>query len=257
MQIIKVILAQLLALCVLAGGVWGAAYWIAPPYPDQVLVLGQGVLALLFTWWLRLPKWWRWMQFLFPVVLWWGLQAQIHPAWALVLFLVVVLVFKNAFFGGVPLYLSNRTTQKAVAQLIKERQLTSVMDLGCGTASNSQYWSELATVERSDGVETAPLVYFLAKFRCRKSDKCHILMQDMWTVELLPYDLVYAFLSPKPMERLWCKVNQELQDGAVFVSNSFAVPDVEPTEIWELADSRKTLLYIYVINKNSNQKENQ
>ena len=40
-----------------------------------------------------------------------------------------------------------------------------------------------------------------------------------------------------------------MKPGSLLVSNSFAVPGVEATEIWELADRRKTRLYLYEMNR--------
>jgi len=59
--------------------------------------------------------------------------------------------------------------------------------------------------------------------------------------------VVYAFLSTEPMSRLWQKVAQEMRPGSVFVSNSFQVPDVEPTSVVVVNDSRQTHLYFYAI----------
>ena len=70
---------------------------------------------------------------------------------------------------------------------------------------------------------------------------------DICKTELAYYDVVYAFLSPEPMPRLWEKVKDEMLPGSIFVSNSFAVPNIEPSEIWELSDERKTVLYIYIL----------
>jgi hypothetical protein len=49
------------------------------------------------------------------------------------------------------------------------------------------------------------------------------------------------------MSRLWQKVAQEMRPGSVFVSNSFRVPDVEPTSVVVVNDSRQTHLYFYAI----------
>lgn len=45
--------------------------------------------------------------------------------------------------------------------------------------------------------------------------------------------------------RLWLKVSHEMRPGALFISNSFEVPDVEATAVIEVNDSRKTRLYCY------------
>lgn len=38
-----------------------------------------------------------------------------------------------------------------------------------------------------------------------------------------------------------------MKSGALLVSNSFAIEDVEPLEVWELLDGRQTQLLIYQI----------
>ena len=47
------------------------------------------------------------------------------------------------------------------------------------------------------------------------------------------------------MPQLHAKASREMKPGSMLVSNSFAVPGVDATEIWELADRRKTRLYLY------------
>ena len=56
---------------------------------------------------------------------------------------------------------------------------------------------------------------------------------------------MYAFLSPEPMPKLWEKIVNEMPSGSVFISNSFAVPNVTPDDIWQLPDARQTILYLY------------
>ncbi|HAD86437.1 MAG TPA: methyltransferase type 12, partial [Rhodospirillaceae bacterium] len=59
------------------------------------------------------------------------------------------------------------------------------------------------------------------------------------------FDMVYCFLSPVPMERLYAKAKDEMQPGCLFVSNSFAVPGVEPDEVVTVDDRRRTRLLVY------------
>lgn len=116
--------------------------------------------------------------------------------------------------------------------------------MGCGLGGNVVFMSQLVNVERADGVETAPIPYLIAKLFAllRGGD---VYMMDLWKSQLAYYDVVYAFLSPEPMPKLWQKVVDEMRPDAIFVSNSFAVPDIEPSEVWELDDRRKTKLYLY------------
>lgn len=70
---------------------------------------------------------------------------------------------------------------------------------------------------------------------------------DFWEINLADYQVVYAFLSPVPMERLYTKVQAEMKPGTLFISNSFEVPGVEADEVLELSDGRKTKIHIWRI----------
>lgn len=243
-KIIVALLIQLLVLVFLAGAVYVASFFIEPPYPYWLLVAIQAVAAAWITPKFGLPNWWRWIQLLIPLGLYLGVTLGFDPFWALILFVVVGLVFSNAFKEQVPLYLTNDTTRQALKELVKRKRHVHFLDLGCGLGGNVAFMSQLKAVRESHGVETAPLPYLASKlvttFRGGRS-----FAMDIWKTDLAYYDVVYAFLSPEPMPKLWEKVKEEMPTGGLFVSNSFAVPGVEPTEIWELADTRKTKLFIY------------
>lgn len=249
-KIVQALLIQLLALLLLAGGVMLLPSFIAPPYPDAGLVLSQAVLAALLSF--RLPSWWRLIQFLLPLGLWGALAIELNPWWGLVGFLVLWLLFRNAVVERVPLYLTNSITRKALKELVRNKQQIRFIDLGCGFGGNVSFMQALPEVEQAVGVETAWGSYLLAKGRCLFNSG-QVLRQDLWQVDLKDYDLVYAFLSTEPMSKLWQKACTEMKPGALFVSNSFAVPDIEPSEVWQLADRRQTQLFIYQMPAQSNQ----
>lgn len=209
-----------------------------------MLLTGQAVLAVFFSRLLGLARWWGWIQLLFPYLLYLAVLSGINPLFGLLLALMVWLLFKNAFTESVPLYLSNATARQALALLAKEAGSTRFIDLGCGFGANVVFMAIQPTIKRSYGVETALLSVLLAKLRVAVSGGT-VLAQDIWKTDLSECDLVYAFLSPQPMPRLWQKLLDELPNEAVFVSNSFAIPGVEPSEIWSLDDRRQTQFYIY------------
>ncbi|BCN92833.1 hypothetical protein THMIRHAM_06180 [Thiomicrorhabdus immobilis] len=243
-KIVLALLIQLGVLLVVTVGVYLAPAVISPPYPYWGLVFIQALLASLVSCRLGLPCWWRWIQFFIPVGLYLGVLLKFDPIWALVIFVVVWMVFANAFKERVPLYLTNNTTREALKNLVKRKRRVRFLDLGCGLGGNVAFMSQLKPVAESHGVETAPIPYLISKMITALRGGQTFAM-DMWKTELAYYDVVYAFLSPEPMPRLWNKVKEEMLPGSIFVSNSFAVPDVEPSEVWELSDSRKTILYIY------------
>ncbi|MDX1795166.1 MAG: hypothetical protein R3219_00465 [Hydrogenovibrio sp.] len=245
-KILIALLAQLIALGLLAIGVLLLSRIVAPPYPGWLLVVSQGVLAAFLSCRLGLPCWWRIIQFLFPIGLYFGVIHAINPLFALLLFVLLWMIFFNAIKERVPLYLTNQTTRQALKKLIKRKKHLRFLDLGSGLGGNVAFMSQQVNVARADGVETAPIPYLISKLLTVLRGG-HIYMMDLWSTKLEYYDLVYAFLSPDPMEKLWKKVVEEMKPGSIFVSNSFAVPEVTPSEIWELDDRRHTKLFIYRI----------
>ena len=85
----------------------------------------------------------------------------------------------------------------------------------------------------------------IGRLRSARLPNCRWLLGSFWDSPLTDYNVAYAYLSPAPMPSLWLKVTQEMRPGALFISNSFEVPDVEPTTVITLDDRRKTQLYCY------------
>lgn len=275
-KVLWALLAQFIALAILALMVWLAPNWFEPPYHPAWLVLLQSLLVLVITAIFKLNRWWYGIQFILPWLWYLGLSYQFDPVISLVLFVFIVLIFANAFQERVPLYLTNATARKAFRQVLREYfsadARVSFVDLGCGIGGNVRYMAGLPGVFKSHGVETAPIPFllgwlnlFLFKLGVRiraiaQDDSAQALLQntlnsteifskDLWKLSLVDYDLVYVFLSTEPMPKLWRKAVQEMRPGSVLVSNSFPVPDIEPTEVWQLNDRRQTVLYLYRMDK--------
>jgi hypothetical protein len=70
---------------------------------------------------------------------------------------------------------------------------------------------------------------------------------DIFAHDLTGYDLVYAFLSPAPMSRLWDKVGREMRPGTLFVSNTFAIPGVAPVQTIALPGRPDACLLVYEV----------
>ena len=144
-----------------------------------------------------------------------------------------------------PLYLSNADTATALAELIADRPQLRFLDLGAGVGSVLR---PLATTRQDaffTGIENAPATWLAGRLRTAGLANCDWRWGDIWQARLADYDVVYAFLSPAAMPALWQKIETEMPPGSLFISNSFAVPDIEASEIFEVDDGRKTRLYCY------------
>lgn len=231
------------------GGLAVAAALATAVLPDrlsqpQAFAIVQGVAAALIALAQRVPPWWLAIHAGFlPLAV---LASRLGlPSWIwLGGFILLLLVFWRTDSSRVPLFLSNATTRAAVTDLLPALP-ANVLDLGCGDGALLAQLARARPDCRFVGYEHAPLPWLWASLRCRRLPNVSIRLGDFWPHALGGYDLVYAFLSPAPMPRLWAKAGAEMRPGALLVSNSFAVPGAPPERTLELADPRHTRLYCY------------
>jgi hypothetical protein len=219
-------------------------FWQFPLVPALI----QGMAAALIALWQRAPRWWL------PIHLGFApLAVAVHgldiaPGWFLAAFVLSLLIFWRTDQSRVPLYLSNRRTAVALVAQLPAAPI-KLIDLGCGTGSLLRHLAKARPDCRFVGIEHAPLPWLLARISTRGLANVTVRRGDFWQEPLGSYDFVYAFLSPAPMPRLWRKACAEMAPGATLVSNSFAVPDIEPASVVEVTDRRATRLYLYRIRK--------
>lgn len=210
------------------------------PLPHFVLALliGLSAAALARVW--NLPAWWRLINLCFVPMLWLGLQADVDSRWFLAGFLLLALTSLGAVRTRVPLYLSSTRAAEELAARLPEN--AHLCDLGCGLGGPLAQVHGLRPDVRLMGVEAAPLNWLFA--RLRLLGRADVRLGSLWNVDLSGCDVVYAYLSPAPMQRLWEKARAEMKPGSLFISNSFAVPGVSFDEVVELNDLSHSRLLV-------------
>lgn len=250
--LIRAIFAQLTAAALVIGGqqILGSRADLVLPLPALLAI--QGLVAAGLGQIMGLARWWLPVNLLLPAAAALALALQL-PGWVyLLLFLALALVFWNSAGDRVPLYLTNRTTWQALEELLQaEAQRKDapleVADMGCGLGGALLYLARRCPEHRFTGVESAPLPFALARLRQAFSglDNLTIRYGNLWNQDLGRYDLLYCFLSPEPMPRLYEKAKREMQTGSLLVSNSFVVPEITPEATLQLEDRRETRLLLY------------
>lgn len=221
-----------------------------------IFALCCGLLAAVLGYFCGLARWWLPIQILFAPAVVLMLSLQIPSEFFLAAFLVMLVVYWSTFRSQVPFYLSSKRVWQTLEELLPPAALSSAgdsgqnftfMDIGSGIGG---VLTHLATV-RPDGeyfgVENAPLPYLISKLRIKLGSytNCHVQWESLWSCDLAPYDVVFAYLSPVPMEQLWHKVKQEMRPGSLFVSNSFAVAQQPPQYSITLDDLHRSTLHIW------------
>lgn len=189
-----------------------------------------GVAAFALATWGRLPWWWRLIHLVFVPAAVQVAHLGIDPIWFLAAFLLLLATFRGVAGGQIPLYLSGAAARREVLALAREMGADTVTDLGAGTGSLIVPLARSAPDIHWIGIENSPIPWAIARLRCFGLPNCEIRYGDLWEAKLSNCRLVYTFLSPAPMRRLWHKAVAEMPAGASLVSNSFPIPDAEAIE---------------------------
>ena len=238
------LLAQIAGALMAFAVVWlGRSFMQLPLF--QIALL-QGVCAALVSWRLGMPRWWWLINLLFMPLALLALALEIPPGWYLLAFALTLLVFWRTDKSRVPLYLSNADTATAIAALLPA-QACSFIDLGCGDGHLLRRLADARPDCCYTGIEHAPATWLLAKLMNLGRPNVNIRYGDFWQHPLAQFDIVYAFLSPAPMPALAEKVQAEMEQGKLLISNSFPIPEQEADAVIEVADRRQTRLFCYKI----------
>jgi hypothetical protein len=206
-----------------------------------------GTLATALTRIAGLARWWLIIQFVFAPALVLMLALDIPPGFFLAAFLVMLVVYWSTFRTQVPLYLSSNKVWQALETKLPAAQHFKLIDLGSGIGGVLTYLARTRPLGRYHGIESAPFPFLWSWLRIKFGGfrNCTVHWGSFWSDDLGQYDVVFAYLSPVPMEALWQKARNEMQPGSLFISNTFAVPDHPPQETLTVDDLHHSTLYLW------------
>lgn len=242
MAALKALAAQLLAWLLVAAGCLALGRPLAASLSLAAL---QGALAAGIGVLLKSERWWMAIHLAFSPALVAALRLDLPPAVPLAVLAGLTFVFWTTFRGEVPLFLSSRAVADALLGLLPPRAGLRVIDLGAGTGGLLRRLAQARGNAHFTGIEHAPFPWLTARLNARGLTNLAIRRADLWREPLDGQDVVYVFLSPRVMPRLWQKARADMRPGTLLVSNSFPVPDVAPEQVVEVVDRSGTRLYCY------------
>jgi len=235
-------------LCLVGASATVALLMFALPPHDETLLQWawlHGAIAASMAWATTLPRWWVPILLLFAPAALLALTLEIPPLVWLLAALLPWLVFRGSLRDRVPLFLSDQPAIDRLLELVTSEHPVSVVDLGCGTGGLLQALRRARPIARLRGVENAPLTWLIARWRLRDA-AVDVAYGSIWDEPLSHHDVVYAYLSPAAMPRLWAKACQEMRPGSLLVSNSFEVPGVPAQHILTLSGTgMATALHVW------------
>lgn len=188
-----------------------------------------GFFASVFSVMFKEPVWRSPMQGGFSILVWLGLHFGTLPSY---IWLIALCIASLLFGGGItgkraPLYLTQQRAFEAILSCIPKNLEGSCLDVGAGIGSFMLRVAPHRPLLRFEGIERAPLTFFVGYLRCHWHRSGTMHWGDLWKTSLKEYQLVYAFLSPEAMEALWLKAKKEMPPGSLLIVNAFEIPHVK------------------------------
>ncbi|TBR21120.1 MAG: class I SAM-dependent methyltransferase, partial [Candidatus Nitrosotenuis sp.] len=188
------------------------------------------------------------IQLLFAPALVLMLALDIPPEFSLAAFLILLVVYWSTFRTQVPLYLSSNKVWHALESFLPDaKNGFRFIDLGSGLGGVLTHLARVRPDGHYSGVESAPLPFLWSWLRVKLGGyrQCTVQWGSLWNRDLAQYDVVFAYLSPVPMERLWRKARAEMRPGTIFISSTFAVPEQSPHETVQVDDLHRSTLLVW------------
>ncbi len=216
----------------------------------MLLAWSCGVVAAALSLLFGLAKWWLLIQLLFAPTIVFMLGFELSPNLSLAAFLILLVVYWSTFRTQVPLYLSSNKVWEALENLLPETEADHALkfiDLGSGLGGVLTHLAKTRPEGFYVGVETAPLPFIWSWLRIRLGGyrNCQVDWGNLWNADLSQYDVVFAYLSPIPMQKLWLKAQAEMRSGSILISSTFTIPDHVPDRTVTVNDLHHSTLLVW------------
>jgi SAM-dependent methyltransferase len=166
------------------------------------------------------------------------------------IFILVMLMLAtmliNLFFTKAPYVPSSKKILDRLLAELKLKPDQIVYDLGCGDG-RFLIRSEKKFGIKGIGYELAPLPFVLAKIlQFFSRSKSRIILGNFFKANLRDADVIFCYLFPEIVSKVYQKAKQECRPGTVLISNTFSAQDIKPTKV--LYDqNQKPQIYFYQI----------
>jgi SAM-dependent methyltransferase len=226
-----------------------AAVWLlaragaSPGYAHVALL--QGAFAAALTLWAGMARWWRPIQFGFPVAVLVAAGLALPPAVFLAAFVLLLVLFWSTFRTQVPYYPSGKAVRGAVAGLLPPGGNPRAIDIGSGFGGLVLELARMRPDARVEGIELAPLPWFASRLAAGMTrSRARFFRGDYERLDFGRYDLVFAYLSPAAMDGLWRKAQREMRPGSRLASYEFVMSGRPPDQV-VLPEGSSRKLYVW------------
>lgn len=129
---------------------------------------------------------------------------------------------------GVPFVPTRNRSLEQIFDYLAFTKKDVFYDLGSGDGRLTFYVNQRYGI-RSVGVELNPLLYWFSKLKknLAKNKKVSFVRQNFFDLNLSTASVIYLFLFPEIVNRLYPKLRKECQKGTIIISHGFKIKPLE------------------------------
>ncbi|EKE29613.1 MAG: hypothetical protein ACD_2C00137G0003 [uncultured bacterium (gcode 4)] len=143
------------------------------------------------------------------------------------------------------------TSDNKLALLLESLRLDpgqTFIDIGCWDGKILQAIEEKFPGVRVKWFEKSGYPYSLAiKRKERTWCKYEVLKADFFKCDIQDADVVYSYVLPYLMKKIWKKMTLECKIWTMPYSNSFRIPGIRPKKLFKFENDQD--IYVYVVGK--------
>ena len=146
------------------------------------------------------------------------------------LLLLLVLIIDSTIRGH-DLPTSRRATKSIVKIISEHKTAKNFYDLGCARGALAVRLKKRFPALTAHAIDNDPIRIFFAKIRAKLFRReVHFWRKDIFDADLSDADIVYTYLWYDLMPPLEKKLQRELKQGAIVITNTSNFPTWQPTQ---------------------------
>lgn len=236
------LIIQLSSFILLFAGYRGFHYFTGIYISIIFFICLHAVFSALISFLFSFEWWWGVIHFLFPFAIYSSLKINLSPNVYLIALIVFSLVYWSIYKTRVPYYPSKASLIPHLLKYFPENKNCKFIDIGSGLGGLLMRLEKNKPTSTFFGVEIAPIPWLISYIRgLFRHSQVKFKFGNLENTDLSEFDIVFCYLSPAAMPKIWEKVQREMKKGAILFSYEFIIPDVKPDISIKISDDNSFL----------------
>ena len=144
---------------------------------------------------------------------------------------------------------TSKKAKNAILSLLPKHAPGKVYELGSGWGTLIIPLAKHLNTSKVIGFETSPIPFYISKIRVWRAGfrNIEVFKMNFSDTSLTDATIVVCYLFPGAMGKLKQKFEKELKPGTLVISNTFAIPGWQPSQVIKTQDLYNKKVYLYKV----------